>query len=201
MYHLFVFLFVFLYFFSVQTIISFILVYYLQTHVLLYVHFNLLTRLYIYFFDYFSIFSNLSLSLTVLTPYLQHIDYSYYQFQPFPRVLHFSYSIFKSTISSISTSNIFLYFISFSFSFLISVKKSITLTEVVRDLSSRFSTLRRREILTRARDLLLSDYHNTMLAAGDGMYLHFYCPFLFSHFLSFPSSAIIFCLTWICDAS
>ena len=185
--------------FSVQRIISFILVYYLLTYVLLYVHFNLLTHLYIYFFDYFSIFSNLSLSPTVLTPYLQHIDYSYYQFQPFPRVLHFSYSIFKSTISSISTSNIFLYFISFSFLF--SVKKSITLTEVVRDLSSRFSTLRRREILTRARDLLLSDYHNTMLAAGDGMYLHFYCPFLFRHFLSFPSSAIIFCLTWICDAS
>ena len=199
MHHLFVYLFVFLY--SLFRIISFVLVYHLLTYVLLYVHFNLLTHLYIFFFDNFSIFSNLSLSPTVLTPYLQHIDYSYYQFQPFPRVLHFSYSIFKSTISSISTSNIFLYFISFSFSFLFSVKKSITLTEVVRDLSSRFSTLRRREILTRARDLLLSDYHNTMLAAGDGMYLHFYCPFLFRHFLSFPSSAIIFCLTWICDAS
>ena len=199
MHHLFVYLFVFLY--SLFRIISFVLVYHLLTYILLYVHFNLLTHLYIYFFDYISIFSNLFLSPTVLTPYLQHIDHSYYQFQPFPRVLHFSYSIFKTTISTISTSNIFLYFISFSFSFLFSVKKSITLTEVVRDLSSRFSTLRRREILTRARDLLLSDYHNTMLAAGDGMYLHFYCPFLLRHFLSFPSSAIIFCLTWICDAS
>jgi hypothetical protein len=39
---------------------------------------------------------------------------------------------------------------------------------VVADLSGKYAVMRRREILTRGRDLLLSDYHNTMLAAGDG---------------------------------
>ena len=39
---------------------------------------------------------------------------------------------------------------------------------MVADLSGKYAVMRRREILTRGRDLLLSDYHNTMLAAGDG---------------------------------
>ena len=39
----------------------------------------------------------------------------------------------------------------------------------MNDLSTRYASMRRREVLTRVRDLLLSDYHNTMLAAGDGM--------------------------------
>ena len=49
-------------------------------------------------------------------------------------------------------------------------KKSLSLSDVVNDLSTRYASMRRREVLTRVRDLLLSDYHNTMLAAGDGMY-------------------------------
>lgn len=47
-------------------------------------------------------------------------------------------------------------------------KKNLSLSDVVADLSGKYTVMRRREILTRGRDLLLSDYHNTMLAAGDG---------------------------------
>jgi hypothetical protein len=41
------------------------------------------------------------------------------------------------------------------------------LTSLVRDLNEKFVEIRRRETLSRARDLVLSDYHNTMLGTGD----------------------------------
>eukprot|EP00596_Hydrurales_sp_CCMP1899_P008559 CAMPEP_0119049468 /NCGR_PEP_ID=MMETSP1177-20130426/64842_1 /TAXON_ID=2985 /ORGANISM="Ochromonas sp, Strain CCMP1899" /LENGTH=658 /DNA_ID=CAMNT_0007026749 /DNA_START=596 /DNA_END=2572 /DNA_ORIENTATION=- len=46
-------------------------------------------------------------------------------------------------------------------------KKPQSLSDVVVDMNSRFAEVRRKEILGRGRDLLLSDYHNTMLAGGD----------------------------------
>ena len=82
--------------------------------------------------------------------------------------------------------------------FLNVVKKTVTLTEVAGDLRSRFSTLRRRDILSRARGLLLSDYHNTMLAAGDGT-LHY---LMFCHdtyaVLSFRIKCCLF-LLFVCS--
>lgn len=41
------------------------------------------------------------------------------------------------------------------------------LSAVVSDLNRRFTELKRRDVLSRARELLLSDYHNTMLGTGD----------------------------------
>lgn len=41
------------------------------------------------------------------------------------------------------------------------------LTALVRRLDDSFVEIRRRETLSRARDLVLSDYHNTMLGTGD----------------------------------
>ena len=41
------------------------------------------------------------------------------------------------------------------------------LTAYLADLPATYADLRRREILKNARDLVMSDYHNTMLAAGD----------------------------------
>ncbi len=41
------------------------------------------------------------------------------------------------------------------------------LSDTVSELRTRFADMRRTEILGRGRDLLLSDYHNTMVATGD----------------------------------
>ena len=41
------------------------------------------------------------------------------------------------------------------------------LTNAVQEMRCRFADMRRKEILGRGRDLLLSDYHNTMMANGD----------------------------------
>ena len=41
------------------------------------------------------------------------------------------------------------------------------LTDIVNTLKSRYAKSRRSEILVRAREVLLADYHNTMLASGD----------------------------------
>ena len=41
------------------------------------------------------------------------------------------------------------------------------LTGLVRSLNEKFVEIRRRETLSRARELVLSDYHNTMLGTGD----------------------------------
>ena len=41
------------------------------------------------------------------------------------------------------------------------------LSDYITDLPSIFADLRRREILKTAREVVLSDYHNTMLAMGD----------------------------------
>jgi hypothetical protein len=46
---------------------------------------------------------------------------------------------------------------------------SATLSWYLSDLGARYVEIRRREILERARELVLSDYHNTMIAAGDAM--------------------------------
>ena len=46
---------------------------------------------------------------------------------------------------------------------------SIMLTEVVSSLKIRYAKSRRRELLVRAREVLLADYHNTMLASGDAL--------------------------------
>jgi hypothetical protein len=43
------------------------------------------------------------------------------------------------------------------------------LTDYIADLPSIFADLRRREILKTAREVVLSDYHNTMMAAGDAL--------------------------------
>jgi hypothetical protein len=43
------------------------------------------------------------------------------------------------------------------------------LTSTVHSLGGHFLTARRAEILARARSLVLSDYHNTMLGTGDAM--------------------------------
>jgi hypothetical protein len=43
------------------------------------------------------------------------------------------------------------------------------LTEYIMKLPSIYSDLRRKEILKLAREVVLSDYHNTMLAAGDAL--------------------------------
>jgi hypothetical protein len=54
------------------------------------------------------------------------------------------------------------------------------LTDFLSDLIARYAEIRRREILERARELVLSDYHNTMIAAGDAfegainLYVSFY---------------------------
>ena len=45
--------------------------------------------------------------------------------------------------------------------------RSSRLSDSVSELRHRFADMRRKEILGRGRDLLLSDYHNTMVAAGD----------------------------------
>lgn len=47
--------------------------------------------------------------------------------------------------------------------------KSLTLVELIDDLSLIFAEMKRKEILTRARELVLADYHNTMLGAGDAL--------------------------------
>ena len=44
-----------------------------------------------------------------------------------------------------------------------------TLTETLDNLSTIFSTLRRKEILKTARELVLSDYHNAMIGSGDAL--------------------------------
>ena len=43
------------------------------------------------------------------------------------------------------------------------------LTSIVSGLEEKFVEIRRRETLARARDLVLSDYHNTMLGTGDAL--------------------------------
>lgn len=43
------------------------------------------------------------------------------------------------------------------------------LVNVVSDLCGRFADARRKDILGRARELVLSDYHNTMIASGDAL--------------------------------
>eukprot|EP01038_Epipyxis_sp_PR26KG_P009864 gene9864-13271_t len=43
------------------------------------------------------------------------------------------------------------------------------LSDFLENLKSRFAELRRKEILERARELVLSDYHNSMIAAGDAL--------------------------------
>jgi hypothetical protein len=40
---------------------------------------------------------------------------------------------------------------------------------VINDLGSKFGDARRRDILLRARQVLLADYHNTMLGTGDAL--------------------------------
>ena len=57
-----------------------------------------------------------------------------------------------------------------------------SLLAILASLRSRFAKSKRREILLRAREVVLSDYHNTMLAAGDALevsialyiYIHIY---------------------------
>jgi len=44
-----------------------------------------------------------------------------------------------------------------------------SLLAILASLRSRFAKSKRREILLRAREVVLSDYHNTMLAAGDAL--------------------------------
>ena len=41
------------------------------------------------------------------------------------------------------------------------------LSDIVSSIHIRYAKIRRKEILTRARELLNADYHNTMLASGD----------------------------------
>lgn len=57
---------------------------------------------------------------------------------------------------------------------------SLSLSAYLSDLVARYAEIRRREILERARELVLSDYHNTMIAAGDATEGHpiHYCPFV-----------------------
>jgi CRISPR/Cas system CMR-associated protein Cmr5 small subunit len=43
------------------------------------------------------------------------------------------------------------------------------LSDYLTELAERFAEIRRREILERARELVLSDYHNTMIASGDAL--------------------------------
>lgn len=42
-----------------------------------------------------------------------------------------------------------------------------TISRFLNDLPGHFAGLRRKEILERARELVLADYHNTMIAVGD----------------------------------
>lgn len=44
-----------------------------------------------------------------------------------------------------------------------------SLLAILSSLRSRFAKTKRREILLRAREVVLADYHNTMLAAGDAL--------------------------------
>ena len=43
------------------------------------------------------------------------------------------------------------------------------LGDMIGACNAHFATVRRRELLSCARDLIISDYHNTMLAAGDAL--------------------------------
>lgn len=47
--------------------------------------------------------------------------------------------------------------------------KRVKLADVVNSLQFHFNAARRREILGRARDIIVADYHNTMLASGDAL--------------------------------
>lgn len=42
-----------------------------------------------------------------------------------------------------------------------------SLSSLVRSLNEKFVEIRRRDTLSRAREMVLSDYHNTMLGTGD----------------------------------
>lgn len=44
---------------------------------------------------------------------------------------------------------------------------STSLSDLVKRLNEKFVEIRRCETLSRARELVLSDYHNTMLGTGD----------------------------------
>jgi phage-related tail protein len=43
------------------------------------------------------------------------------------------------------------------------------LGDIVNNLYTHFAAARRREVLSKARDLIVADYHNTMLASGDAL--------------------------------
>jgi len=45
----------------------------------------------------------------------------------------------------------------------------LSLSSYLVDLVARYAEIRRRETLERARELVLSDYHNTMIAGGDAL--------------------------------
>jgi hypothetical protein len=45
--------------------------------------------------------------------------------------------------------------------------KALLLSTIVSDLSKHFANTRRKEVLSKARELVLADYHNTMMASGD----------------------------------
>lgn len=51
----------------------------------------------------------------------------------------------------------------------VGINASQPLTELLNHLSDRFVEMRRKDILQRARELLLADYHNVMLASGDAL--------------------------------
>ena len=58
------------------------------------------------------------------------------------------------------------------------------LTALVQRLDDSFVEIRRRDTLSRARDLVLSDYHNTMLGTGDAQDDE-------------PASAGVYCEYWM----
>jgi hypothetical protein len=73
------------------------------------------------------------------------------------RLISFGFEVFESFNSDISSSqNVSL-----------DKNDNLHLSKVVVDLIGLFADARRKDILSRARELLLCDYHNTMLAAGD----------------------------------
>lgn len=73
------------------------------------------------------------------------------------RLISFGFEVFDSINSDISSNK------NVSFD----KNNNLPLCDVVVDLIGRFADARRKDILSRARELLLCDYHNTMLAAGD----------------------------------
>lgn len=60
-----------------------------------------------------------------------------------------------------------------------------SLLAILASLRSRFAKSKRREILLRAREVVLADYHNTMLATGDALevshsvnFIHIYLHYI-----------------------